>query len=384
MTLSKTQRSIALWAGLGTALVAAATWALWPRPLTLELTHPHRDTLRVQRTDQGTTRVRDLYTVSAPTSGVLGRLTLQAGDTVAAGQTLAQLRAAVPVPLDPRRQAEATATTAAARARLDEAQLRTRLALSELERLQKLAAQHMVSDSALATARSAWAEAGARQTAAQADWAAAQASTTAGWTQPGQQALAIKSPVAGVVLRTLVRSETSVAAGTPLLELGDLSALEVVAEFISEDAVQMAPGAPATIENWGGPPVAAQVLRVEPLGEKKVSALGVEEQRVKVVLSLKDAPAALGHGYRVDARVTVLERPNTLLLPVESLIRTAQGWRAWVVSEGRAQARAVEVGESDGQHRAINQGLSETDAVVLRPPPGLEVGQRVTGETAEK
>ena len=382
MTLSKTQRSIALWAALGGALVAASAWALWPQPLTLELTHPHRDTLRVQRTDQGTTRVRDLYTVSAPTSGVLGRLQLEAGDAVTAGQTLAHLRAAVPVPLDPRRQAEATAATAAARARLDEAQLRTRLALSELERLQKLAAQHMVSDSALATARSAWAEAGARQTAAQADWAAAQASTTAGWTQPGQQALAIKSPVAGVVLRTLVTSETSVAAGTPLLELGDLSALEVVAEFISEDAVQMAPGAPATIENWGGPPVAAQVLRVEPLGEKKVSALGVEEQRVKVVLSLNQAPAALGHGYRVDARVTVRETPNVLLLPVQALSRTAQGWRAWVVSEGRAQPRRVEVGESDGQHRVVTEGLSEGDAVVLRPPPGLEVGQRVKAEAA--
>ena len=128
----------------------------------------------------------------------------------------------------------------------------------------------------------------------------------------------------------------------------------------------------------------AKVLRVEPLGEKKVSALGVEEQRVKVVLSLNQAPAALGHGYRVDARVTVLERPNALLLPVQALSRTAQGWRAWVVSEGRAQPRRVEVGESDGQHRMVSEGLTEGDAVVLRPPPGLEVGQRVMAEVAVK
>lgn len=380
--MTKTQRSLALWAALGATLVAASAWALWPKPLTLEVVHPHRDTLRVQRTDQGTTRVRDLYTVSAPTSGLLERLNLEAGDAVTAGQTLASLRAALPVPLDPRRQAETKAAEAAARARLDEAQLRTRQTLSELERQQKLAAQQMVSDSALTAARSAWAEASARQTAAQADWAAAQASHQGGWVAPGRQALAIKAPVGGVVLRTLVRSETSVAAGTPLLELGDLSALEAVAEFISEDAVQMAPGAPATIENWGGPPVPAKVLRVEPLGERKVSALGVEEQRVKVVLSLQNPPKALGHGYRVDARVTVLERPNALLLPVESLIRTAQGWRAWVLTDGQAQPRTVTVGDSDGQHRMVTEGLTESDAVVLRPPPGLVAGQRVKAEAA--
>ncbi len=111
-----------------------------------------------------------------------------------------------------------------------------------------------------------------------------------------------------------------------------------------------------------------------------MSALGVEEQRVKVVLSLNQAPAALGHGYRVDARVTVRETPNALLLPVQALSRTAQGWRAWVVSEGQAQPRTLTVGDSDGQHRMVSEGLTEADAVVLRPPPGLEVGQRVKAE----
>jgi HlyD family secretion protein len=183
--------------------------------------------------------------------------------------------------------------------------------------------------------------------------------------------------VSGQVLRVLRESEGPVAAGEALLELGDPSRLEVVAEFLSQEAADVQPGAPAQIEAWGGEPLAATVRRIEPLGELKISALGVEERRVRILLDLDSAPATLGHGYQVDVRITVQRREAALAVPLEALLREADGWAVWRLRDDTVERVAVRVGVTDGRLREVLDGLQEGDAVVLYPPPGLTSGQAV-------
>jgi HlyD family secretion protein len=187
----------------------------------------------------------------------------------------------------------------------------------------------------------------------------------------------VRAPIAGVVLRRHVDSAGPVAAGQVLLELGDPADLEVVAEFLSQDAVVFVPGAKATIEGWGGTPVPARVARVEPVGELKISALGVEERRVRVRLDFDTPPPGLGHGYQVDARVVADTRADVLVVPLEALVRDGSGWRAWVVVDGRVEARPVEVGATDGRMREIVRGLADGEVVVVDPSRDLVAGTRV-------
>jgi HlyD family secretion protein len=335
-----------------------------------------RQAIEVQRVDQGYAQVRDLYRVSAPVSGQLQRVTLEPGDAVEAGALLAQVRPIASTPLDSRSAAEADAAVSVARAQLAQTEAALASARDLLQRHQALQARGLIAERDLAQSRSTEREAAAAVAAALA--ALQQAQARVDWeTAPSGQLLELRAPTDGQVLRVLRESEGPVAAGEALLELGDPSRLEVVAEFLSQEAADVQPGARAQIEAWGGEPLAATVRRVEPLGELKISALGVEERRVRILLDLDSAPATLGHGYQVDVRIAVQRREAALAIPLEALVREATGWAVWRLREGTVERVAVSVGVTDGRVREVLDGLQEDDAVVLYPPPGLISGQTV-------
>jgi HlyD family secretion protein len=194
----------------------------------------------------------------------------------------------------------------------------------------------------------------------------------------------VRSPAGGRVLRVLQESETIAPAGSPLLEVGDPSQIEIVAEFLSQDAVQMQAGAAAAIENWGGDtPIPARVTRIEPFARTKISALGVEEQRVNVILHLAQPERAppLGHGYRVDVRVVLAEQSDALRVPTDALVRDGRGWAVFVMSRGRARLTPLAIGAGGEDYRAVVRGLEEGQRVVLFPGDSLADGARIRAQS---
>lgn len=370
------RRTRLAWASLLLILLLSALAALWPRSREFELVEVGIGSLRIERSDRGVTRMRELHPLAAPTAGVLERVTLEPGDAVEAGQVLARLRPLQSTPLDARSAATARAELAAAEAGLRQAEAHAASARDARQRLEASGQRGLVSERELTAARALDREAAAAVGAARA--AVEQARSRLALTLPDAEGrIELRAPVAGVLLKRHLQGEQPVAAGQLLLEIGAPASLEVVGDFLSQDAVLFAPGAPARIEGWGGASLPARVERVEPLGELKVSALGVEEQRVHVILQLDAVPPGLGHGYQVEAFVQVREARDVLVLPIESLRREQDGWRVWRVEDGRLRARAVEVGDSDGRQREIVAGLERGDRVLRFPPPGNLEGQRV-------
>jgi HlyD family secretion protein len=370
------RRTVLLWALALGSVIAAFAWAVWPHALPVATVAVVRAPLVVERVDQGYTRIRHVHAVAAPVAGAVERIMLEPGDAVAAGDVVARLEPLASQPLDARSAAEARAAVASARAQLAAARAAQQARDDALQRIEALAQRGLAAEGDRIAARSAAREARAQVGAAEA--ALRRAETTVAVQVEGDGRLVeVRAPIAGVVLRRHVDSAGPVAAGQVLLELGDPADLEVVAEFLSQDAVGFVPGAKATIEGWGGAPVPARVARVEPVGELKISALGVEERRVRVRLDFDSLPAGLGHGYQVDARVVADTRTDALVVPLEALVRDGSGWRAWVVVAGRVEARPVEVGATDGRMREIVQGLAAGETVVVDPPREMVAGTRV-------
>jgi HlyD family secretion protein len=391
-----------LWlAAAALALVALAYLALRPPGVPVETGEVTRGPLQVTVDEEGETRVRERFSVAAPTSGRLLRITLDAGDPVAAGDVLARI---VPSPLDPRDEAAAQARLeaaesaqrgAAARAALAEAALAQ--AARDLARAEQLRAAGARSDEALEQARLQHTRArreleAARfaRDAANHDVEAARAvlmsaRTTPGPADPGADPCArpeacvnVRAPVAGDVLRVHEESERIVAAGTPLLEIGDPHSIEVVVDVLSTDAVRVRPGAELWIEDWGGElPLRGTVRRVEPSGFTKVSALGVEEQRVNVIADFVEAPDGLGDGYRIEARIVVWDAADVLRVPASALFRSGEGWAVFVVEGGVARRREVEVGQRGSFEAELRGGLEPGERVVLHPSDRLADGVRV-------
>ncbi|HKQ16109.1 MAG TPA: efflux RND transporter periplasmic adaptor subunit, partial [Steroidobacteraceae bacterium] len=189
----------------------------------------------------------------------------------------------------------------------------------------------------------------------------------------------VTSPSAGRVLRRPQESEAVITIGTPIVEVGDPRHVEVYAEFLSQDAVKMKPGAAAQIENWGGPPLPAVVDRVEPVAHTKISALGVEEQRTNVILQFKGTPAdsLQAHDFRVDVRVVVGEARNAIRLPLGALFRHGNGWAVYKVVDGRAKLTEVQVAEADPHFRAVTAGITEGDAVIVFPGSSVADNVRI-------
>ena len=387
-------------------LVAAALWAvLRPNPVLVDVATAQRAPLRVTVDEEGETRVRDRYVVAAPTTGRLLRIELDEGDAVAAGSVVARIE---PPPLDPRalaaaraRLEAAEATQRAAHARMQRAEAALEQARRDAARAARLHATGTTSDTALEQARLAETsaireheEARFAATAAASEVEAARAVLIA---SPGSvvapappdappppcagavPCVEARAPVAGQVLRIPEKSERIVVAGTPLVEIGEPAAIEIIADVLSRDAVRVKPGTPVWIEDWGGPEaLEARVRRVEPSGFTKVSALGVEEQRVNIVIDLVEPDARLGDGYRVEVRIVTWEGDDVLQIPASALFRVRDEWAVFAVEGGRARRRTVEVGAQATFEVEVREGLSEGDVVILHPSDRLDDGTRVT------
>lgn len=378
--------------------VAALVWALRPQPVPVSLTTveagPFEETVR----EEGRTRLHETYTVSAPIAGYLHRVALEEGDAVALGDTLLRLEPLPTPALDVRSREQARENLAAARARLQSAEANlenlraeARFAESEYRRHQELFDRGAVSatemermetqrDRARAAVRAG--ESAVEVARSEVDGARVVLEIASGQ-MPESEAdtLSVRSPAAGMVLQRYRCCEGTIGAGEPVLVVGDLDDLEVQVDLLSMDAVRVAPGMRVRLTGWGGDrELEASVRQVQPFGFTRVSALGVDEQRVPVILDLDAVEArraGLAVGYRVEAEFVLWEGDAVLQVPTSALFRDRGEWSVFVVEDGRAEVRRVEVGRRSGFTTRILQGLEAGERVVTRPGDRVQAGTRV-------
>jgi HlyD family secretion protein len=380
------------------AVAALVTWALRPKPIPAEIVSVTRGPLQVTLDEEGETRVRDRYVVSAPLAGRVLRIELEPGDPVVAQRTvLAAFQPMAPGLLDVRSRAELQARVAAAEAalkgaRAEEARVAAQLEQSEreLRRSRELARAGAIAEEQLEaaelaakTARATLESSRASVRAAEAELRMARASLIeprSGGSSGGTPIL-LRSPIDGIVLRRLRESESVVPQGEPLLEVGDVSKLEIVADFLSTDAVKIRAGQRALIERWGGgETIAGRVRRVEPSGFTKISALGVEEQRVNVIIDFdrpREAFGQLGDRYRVEVRVVIWEATDVVKVPVSSLVREGDRWTVFLVQGGRARRQVVDVGQRNDAEAQVVKGASPGARVIAFPSDDIVEGVAV-------
>lgn len=371
------------------AALAAIVLALMPRPVVVDGALVTQEAMKVTVDELGRTRIKDRYVVSAPLGGVLGRVELRAGDSVEQGTVLARITPSAPPLYDARTRAElasridiaraglaqarASEERAAAAATFAEQELVRVAALSEREALAKVEveraqlerdSQRKLRESAQFAVRAAEHQV----ELATRSLASAQRST------PGQE-LVIQSPIKGRVLRILRGDEGVIAPGTPLVELGDPAALEVVVEVLTSDAVAIAAGAAVSLDGWGGEALTGRVLRVEPSAITKVSALGLEEQRVAALIE-PTGPNwdRLGDGFRVEAHIEVWSAPSVLQVPSSSVFRRGQAWALFTVVDGKARLREVSLGRRAGRSVQVLGGVAAGEQVILHPSDRVTEG----------
>ena len=401
--------------GVAGMLALLLVWAFWPRPLPVDLGEVRRGSLFVTIDEEARTRVRDAYVVSAPIAGRLLRVEVEPGDDVSGGESvIARMVPTPPSVMDVRTREQARAATAAAEAglRVSRADLNSALADEDLAeanvgRQRQLRKTDVVSEAALDTAERQLRAANAAVDTAraaismrEAELASARArliefSNAPAATGPaggddasGGRVIPLQAPISGQILRVMQESETTLVAGQPILEIGDISNdLEVIAELLSTDAVQVEAGDRVLIDHWGGESVLeGAVERVEPWGFTKYSALGVEEQRVNTIIRLQTPPgerSSLGHGYRVEARIVVWEKDDAVIIPSSALFRDQDAWAVFVVSNGRARQVQLQVLQNNGIEAAIVDELKPGTQLILYPGSGLSNGARVKARSTE-
>lgn len=408
--MSATRKRTWIFGGLATAaLLALLAWAFAPRPVPVETATARVG--RFERTvdEDARTRVRDRYAITAPLAGRVSRIALREGDAVEHDATLATLTPALPPMLDARTEAQLAARVETADAAVDRAAARiarARTALAQarntLRREEALARDRFIAASQLENDRLAVRAAEQELESAKEDHHVAgheleQArAALAAARDDDVGAFAVRAPVSGRVLRVSQTSEGMVALGAPLLELGDTAQMEIVAELLTTDALQATPGMPVRIERWGGPkPLAGRVRRVEPAGFTKISALGVEEQRVNVLIDLtapREDWRALGDGFRVGVRIVVVARDDALLVPVSAVfprpgaggdeeVAGARPMAVFAIRDGRARLREVAVGGRNGSDAWIVSGLRDGERVIVYPGDTVADGVRVEPRT---
>lgn len=379
------------------AIVAGFAYALREKPQLVDVGTVTRGPMRVTVSQEGVTRVREVYAVSSPIAGHLSRTVLDEGDAVRAGVTVvAAIHPLDPPLIDSRSQAELVAAREAARAAVSMAEIDLKRLQSDLqfsrdnlERAKALAKTNFLAQSALQKAstdvevlEAQIASAAAAIELRKAELASAEARLIPP-SDPNRKPEAsccvhLTAPVDGVVLSVFARSEQPVAVGTKIAEIGDPRDIEVTVDLLSSDAVRIAPGSPAEIFDWGGDRIlAARVRRIDPAGFTKVSALGIEEQRVNLVLDLDDKDPRLGHGFRVYARLTLWQSEDTLRLPISALFRDGQDWSLFAIRDGRARQVAVEIGQMNDEVAELKGGLADGDRVILHPSDMVSDGTLV-------
>ncbi|HKE85082.1 MAG TPA: efflux RND transporter periplasmic adaptor subunit [Vicinamibacterales bacterium] len=368
--------------------------AMWPSSVEVGATRVTHGPMQVTIDEDGVTRIRDKFTVSAPVAGRLERIVLEPGDPVTGGKTLlARLTTAESPLLDPRTRGELNASVDAARAAVGQSQAERARANAELERArttlqrqQELKKAGAIASDALDAAETAMrtAQEAARAaeftvTRTQYELQVAQARLKA--PPAAGRAIEIVAPVSGVILKRFHESETVVPVGDPLIEIGDPANIEIVADLLSTDAVRIPPGAEVQIDQWGGnQPLKGKVRRVEPAGFMKVSALGVEEQRVNVIIDFDDPASAgrrLGDAFRVEVRIVIWKDDNVVKVPVGALFRRGEAWAAFAVNSDRVKLQTVKLGQRNATEAQVTGGLSDGETIVLHPPDTLTDGARV-------
>jgi HlyD family secretion protein len=389
-------------AGAAIVLIALA-WFAWPSPVPVDLAAVTRTEMAVTVDEDARTRIRHVYTVSAPLSGTVLRSAREVGDAVAANETVvAVMKPTAPSFHDPRLHEELVAARSAANAAVSLAEAERRrieaaltFARQQLARVQKLAADGTMSRAALDkakadadTSEAALASATALLQVRRNELASAAARLqnpatdpiAAGGSGPGC-CVEIRSPLTGQVLKRILESEAVVPAGTPLIEIGDPQDLEISAELLSSDAVQVRAGQIVHIDGWGGDTIHGRVRRVEPSGFLKVSALGIEEQRVRTIIDFTDPPArrgGLGHDYRVIVHIVTWSDDKVLTVPIGALFRVGDKWAVFKDVDGRARTALVEIGHRNNRVAEVVSGLSENDRVVLHPSDRVSDGTRIS------
>ena len=417
-TLPRARKRAVLLTMLATlAMVAALIWAFSPRPVEVETGSAVRERFELAIEEDGRTRLRNRFTVSAPVTGRLSRIALREGDAVQTGDPLAELTPAPPSLLDERALRGQQARVEAAQAGLQRAGARvarTRVAVeqarSDLRRTEQLAAKGFIAATRLEQERLAEQAALRELEASLADQDVAlhdleqarYALTSARDMRPGSPSatgtpLPVRSPASGRVLRLLQTSEGNVAAGAPLLEIGDITQLEIVAELLTTQALRARIGDRVIISGWGGSGLLEGRLKsIEPAAFTKVSALGVEEQRVNAIISIVSPPAAwqaLGDGYRVSVRILTEVLEDALCVPVSAVfplsaqhashgtstqVLADRPMAVFVLADGRARLRPVRLSARNGQQAHLSDGLTAGESVVVYPPPTLRDGMRVS------
>jgi HlyD family secretion protein len=380
------------------AAVAGIVWLLMPKSVPVETVAVAKGRFVASVDEDGKTRVRQRYVVAAPLAGRLTRVRLKAGDPVAAGDAVASILPPPAPLLDPRARREAEERLGAAEAALERAKAvveraraQTENAKAELDRTRTLTASGASTVQALERAELAQRVADRELRAAEfqnhaAEHELAQATALLGRYRDGVDAPAepwnVTAPVTGVVLRVAQESATVVQSGAPLLEIGDPRDLEIVTDVLSTDAVEIRPGAEVAIEHWGGAgALAGRVRRIEPAAFTKVSTLGVEEQRVNVLIDVLSPPqqwTGLGDGYRVNTRITVFTQDDIEIIPAGALFRRGDGWSVYVAVEGRAQPRAIELVRRSRGFAAVRSGLTPGERVIVYPSDQIGPGVRVS------
>lgn len=380
------------------AIIMLVMLSLQQQPIGVDVAQVKRGDLLVTIDDEGQTRLKDVYAVSAPVAGRVRRIDIEAGDPVIARETvLAMFEPSDPAMLDVRSRSEAEAIVRAAEAAVglanaeqSRAQAQLDFAQAELNRAVPLAERGTISQAtldqsqlSLLTAQAQRAEAVASLRKVRADLETARATLITA--QEGENVsgdsddlISVRAPISGRVLRVLQESEGVVATGTVLMELGDPTELEIEVDLLSTDAVRIKPGDRVIIDDWGGDmPLEGRVRLVEPFGYTKVSALGIEEQRVNVIIDFVSPQSdwqSLGHGYRVETRVVVQDRKNVMTIPVSALFRSGESWAVFADDDGTAVLKEITLGERNTLEAEVASGLEADDAVILHPSDSIEHG----------
>ncbi|HEX6433594.1 MAG TPA: efflux RND transporter periplasmic adaptor subunit [Gemmatimonadales bacterium] len=379
------------WAVIAGSLATAITFGLRSDPVGVETAVANRGTLLVTVDEDGRTRVKDRYLVSAPLAGTVRRVGLKPGDSVAQGAIVARLAPVAPPLLDPRARAESQARVAAARSALrqagttvERARAAYTLARHDAERQRALLREGATAPQMVEQAETA--QRMRQEEVASAEFGQQVAASELRLSQaalarigaPAREEFLVRAPVSGHVLRVLQESEAAVQPGTPLLEIGNPLALEVVVDVLTTDAVHIRPGAAVRIDRWGGDStLSGHLHRVEPSAFTRLSALGVEEQRVNVIIDL-DSPrsAPLGDGYRVEASIAVWQGKDRLIVPGGAVFRQGEGWATYVVENGRAYLRPLQLGRRNTAAVEVLGGLRQGERVVLYPTDNVNDGVR--------